>query len=53
MRLGIDKSNDIIFVPDSDGLTIRAPADVDILTWKMNLKVSLGQVFQGSTLTFR
>lgn len=32
MGLGVDKGHHIIFVPNSDGLTIRAPADVDVLS---------------------
>lgn len=31
MRLGVDEGHHIIFVPDSDGLTVWAPADVDVL----------------------
>lgn len=32
MRLGIDEGHHIVFVPDSDGLTVGAPADVDVLS---------------------
>lgn len=32
MRLGVDEGHHIVFVPDSDGLTVGAPADVDVLT---------------------
>lgn len=34
MSLGIDEGHHIIFVPNGDGLTIRAPADVDVLSYK-------------------
>lgn len=32
MCLGVDEGHHIVFVPNSDGLTIRAPADVDVLS---------------------
>lgn len=32
MSLGIDEGDHIILVPHGNGLSIRAPADVDVLT---------------------
>jgi len=32
MRLGIDEGHHVIFVTNSNGLTVGAPADVDVLT---------------------
>lgn len=34
MRLGVDEGHHIIFISNSDGLTVWAPADVDVLTLK-------------------
>lgn len=34
MRLGVDEGHHVVFVADSDGLTVRAPADVDVLAYK-------------------
>lgn len=34
MRLGVDEGHHVVFVADSDGLTVGAPADVDVLTYK-------------------
>lgn len=30
--LGVDERHHVVFVPDGDGLTVGAPADVDVFT---------------------
>lgn len=34
MRLGINESDHVILVPHCNGLSIRAPTDVDVLPWR-------------------
>lgn len=36
VRLGVDEGHHVVFVPDGDGLAVRTPADVDVLTWKQS-----------------
>lgn len=33
VRLGVDEGHHVVFVADSDGLAVGAPADVDVLTY--------------------
>jgi len=33
MRLGINEGDHVILVPDCNGLSVRAPTDVDVLPW--------------------
>lgn len=41
MRLGINEGDYIILVPHCNGLSIRAPADVDVLSWRDRKAVGL------------
>lgn len=32
VSLGVDEGDDVVFVADGDGLSVRAPADVDVFS---------------------
>lgn len=34
VRLGVDERHHVVFVPDGDRLSVGAPADVDVLSWR-------------------
>lgn len=45
VRLCVDEGHHVVFVAHGDGLTIRAPADVDVLTFWNRKKNTLKTLF--------